>query len=123
MATVRYLVDDVDDAVVFYTTALGFELAEHWGPPFAIVRSADGGLDLWLAGPGSSARRSLPDGEEPGPGGWNRIVVTVDDLEKTLSAVAAAGASVRVAAVQGPGGTQALITDPSGNPIELFQPA
>jgi catechol 2,3-dioxygenase-like lactoylglutathione lyase family enzyme len=120
MPIVRYLVDDVDGALPFYE-ALGFELVERLGPPFAIV--VDDGLELWLSGKGTSARRRLASGELPEPGGWNRLVVTVDDLDAALARVEALGVEVRSRPIEGPGGRQALVVDPSGNPVELFQPA
>ena len=118
MATVRYLVDDVDAALPFYT-ALGFMLVERWGPPFAIVERE--GLTLWLSGPGTSARRPLADGREPRSGGWNRLVLEIADLDATLTALQAGGAQLRSAPIQGPGGRQVLLDDPSGNPVELFE--
>ncbi len=121
MAVVRYLVDDVDAAIAFYTDNLGFTLEEQMGPAFAIV-SRDG-LSLWLSGPKSSAGRPLPDGRRPEPGGWNRIVVQVDDLESEVEALKKAGLSFRNEVVSGPGGKQILLEDPAGNAIELFQGA
>jgi catechol 2,3-dioxygenase-like lactoylglutathione lyase family enzyme len=118
MATVRYMVDDVDRALPFYQ-ALGFSLVERPGPPVAIVRRGD--LTLWLSGPGASARRKLDDGAEPAPGGWNRFVVEVDDLDAMLATLAAAGVRPRSTPVAGPGGRQALVMDASGNPVELFE--
>jgi catechol 2,3-dioxygenase-like lactoylglutathione lyase family enzyme len=120
MATVRYLVSDVDAAVAFYTTLLDFELIEQYGPAMAIVRRD--GLTLWLAGPQSSAARPMPGGRQPEPGGWNRFVIEVDDLATTSERLRAAGVPLRNEIVTGPGGKQVLIEDPSGNPIELFQP-
>ena len=120
MAVVRYLVADVDAAVAFYTGVLGFELVEQWGPPFAMVRRED--LTLWLSGPGSSAGRPLADGSRPAPGGWNRLVVETDDIAAHVARLTNAGAKLRGDVVAGPGGKQALILDPSGNPIELFEP-
>lgn len=120
MATVRYLVEDVDEALPFYT-ALGFELVERWGPPFAM--GAKGDLTIWLSGPGTSARRPMPDGAEPVPGGWNRFVVEVDDVGATVEALKALGARFRNEPISGPGGTQVLAEDPSGNPVELFSPS
>jgi catechol 2,3-dioxygenase-like lactoylglutathione lyase family enzyme len=117
---VRYLVDDVDDALAFYRT-LGFELVDRLGPPFAILEGD--GLEIWLSGRGTSARRRLASGELPGPGGWNRIVVTVDDLDGALARLEALGVAVRSRPIDGPGGRQALVADPSGNPVEIFQPA
>lgn len=118
MATVRYLVDDVDAALPFYR-ALGFRLTERWGPPFAIVKRR--GLALWLAGPGTSARKKLPDGSTPKPGGWNRIVVEAADLDAVLAKAVAAGGKPRSKPIKGPGGRQVLIDDPAGNPVELFE--
>jgi catechol 2,3-dioxygenase-like lactoylglutathione lyase family enzyme len=120
MATIRYLVDDVDAALTFYAT-LGFALAARMGPPFAIV--ARGDLSLWLSGPGTSAAKALPDGSRPAPGGgWNRLVIEVKDLDATIAALKQTGAHFRSEPVAGPGGRQVLIDDPSGNPVELFQP-
>lgn len=117
MATLRCIVDDVDAALPFYA-ALGFELVERWGPPFAMV--ARGDLTLWLSGPGTSARRPMPDGAEPVPGGWNRFVVEVDDVGPTVEALRAVGARFRNEPISGPGGTQVVVEDPSGNPVEVF---
>ena len=119
-AIVRYLVGDVDEAVAFYTERLGFELEQRMGPAFAIV--ARDGLELWLSGPQTSAAQPMPDGRQPEPGGWNRLVVTVDDLERFAGELAAAGGRFRNEIVTGPGGKQILLEDPSGNPIELFEP-
>jgi len=119
VATVRYLVNDVDTALAFYA-ALGFALKERYGPPFAIV--ARGDLDLWLSGPGTSAARPMPDGAKPVPGGWNRLVISVDDLAATVAVLRAGGHRFRNDVVKGPGGSQILVEDPSGNPVELFQP-
>jgi catechol 2,3-dioxygenase-like lactoylglutathione lyase family enzyme len=119
MPVIRYLVDDVDAALPFYA-ALGFELADRWGPPFAIVERD--GLALWLAGPGTSARKPLASGAVPQPGGWNRIVIEVDDLDATVAALRQAGARLRSEPIAGPGGRQVLVDDPSGNPIEVFEP-
>jgi catechol 2,3-dioxygenase-like lactoylglutathione lyase family enzyme len=118
MATIRYLVDDVDTSLPFYQ-AIGFKLADRWGPPFAIVKKR--GLSIWLSGPGTSARKKLSDGSVPVPGGWNRLVIEVADLDATLVKVVAAGARARSKPVKGPGGRQVLVEDPSGNPIELFE--
>ena len=118
MATVRYLVDDVDAVLPFYT-ALGFTMVRRWGPPFAQL--AQGDLQLWLSGPGSSAARPLADGRQPAAGGWNRIVVPVEAIEATVANLRALGLSVSEQVVAGPGGRQILVHDPSGNPLELFE--
>lgn len=121
MATVRYLVRDIDESLPFYA-ALGFELVNRMGPPFAVVRRGD--LTLWLSGPGSSAARPLDSGAQPVPGGWCRFVVEVPDLPAFVESLRAAGAaSPRSAPVKGPGGLQVVVDDPSGNPIEIFQAA
>ena len=120
MATMRYLVSDVGAAVSFYVDRLGFEEIQRFGPAMAIVRMGD--LDLWLAGPMSSAARAMPDGREPGPGGWNRVVIEVEDLDGCIEALRGAGAALRNDIVEGPGGRQVLVEDPSGNVIELFEP-
>ena len=118
MPAVRYLVHDVDAVLPFYA-ALGFREVDRWGPPFAIVERE--GLTLWLAGPGTSAQRPMPDGAQPGPGGWNRLVIEVDDLDATIAKLRAAGARFRNEPIAGPGGRQVLAEDPSGNPVELFE--
>ena len=119
MATVRYLVTDVDRSVAFYVGQLGFEMVEQMGAAFARVRRGD--LTLWLAGTQSSAARPMPDGRHPEPGGWNRFVIEVDDLADRVSTLTAAGITFRNAIVTGPGGKQVLAEDPDGNPIELFE--
>ena len=119
MAVVRYLVDDVDAALAFYADVLGFERLERWGPPFAMVRHGD--LTLWLSGPGSSAARPLADGRCPAPGGWNRLVLETADLDALLAKLERAGVRLRGGVVTGPGGRQALVEDPAGNPVELFE--
>jgi catechol 2,3-dioxygenase-like lactoylglutathione lyase family enzyme len=121
MAVVRYLVADVDVAVAFYIDMLGFELAERWGPPFAMVKRGD--LMLWLSGPGSSASLPLSDGSKPAPGGWNRLVLETDNLASAVERLTRSGAHFRGEVVSGPGGKQVLVSDPSGNPIELFEPS
>jgi catechol 2,3-dioxygenase-like lactoylglutathione lyase family enzyme len=118
---VRYLVDDVDAAIAFYTEHLGFSLLSNASPAFAEVARDD--LRLLLSGPTSSAGRPLPDGRQPGPGGWNRIEFVVDDIAVEVERLRAAGVRFRSDVVRGPGGTQIVFDDPSGNPIELFQPA
>ena len=121
MAAIRYLVNDVVAAIAFYTDRLGFTLEQQMGPAFAIVTRAD--LSLWLAGPKSSAARAMPDGRKPGPGGWNRLVLQVEDLETVAAELKASGVRFRNEVVTGPGGKQILLEDPDGNPLELFQPA
>ncbi len=121
MVNVRYMVDDVDAAVEFYTTHFGFELGTNAAPAFADV--ARGNLRLLLSGASSSAGRPMPDGRKPGPGGWNRIHLIVDDLASEVERLRSAGLSFRNDIVSGPGGQQILLDDPSGNPVELFQPA
>ena len=121
MAVVRYLVDDVETATAFYTDKLGFSLEQKMGPAFAIVSRGD--LSLWLSGPQSSGARPMPDGRQPEPGGWNRLVVEVDDLEAKVNELKQAGLSFRNEIVTGPGGKQILLEDPAGNVVELFQPA
>ena len=120
MATVRYMVDDVSAAIAFYTTHLGFTVISQTLPAFADV--ARGDLRLLLSGPTSSAGRLMPDGRRPAAGGWNRIHLIVDDLASEVDRLRAAGVHFRNDIVTGPGGSQILLDDPSGNPIELFQP-
>jgi catechol 2,3-dioxygenase-like lactoylglutathione lyase family enzyme len=120
MVSVRYMVDDVAKAVEFYTKYLGFEVLTNF-PAFADV--ARGRLRLLLSGPQSSAARPLSDGVKPGPGGWNRIHLIVEDIEADVARLRAAGAPFRNDIISGPGGKQALLQDPSGNVVELFQPA
>jgi catechol 2,3-dioxygenase-like lactoylglutathione lyase family enzyme len=117
---VRYMVDDVDAAIEFYTTHLGFTLLTRMAPAFADV--ARGDLRLLLSGRTSSAGRPMPDGRQPGPGGWNRIHLIVDDIAVEVERLRGAGVRFRNDIIKGPGGAQVLIEDPSGNPIELFQP-
>jgi predicted enzyme related to lactoylglutathione lyase len=121
MVSVRYMVDDVDRAVDFYIRQFGFELGHNASPAFAEVRR--GKLRLLLAGPTSSAGRPMPDGRQPQPGGWNRIHFVVDDIAAEVERLRAAGVSFRNEIISGPGGRQILLDDPSGNAIELFQPA
>src|SRR5204862_7341630 len=118
---VRYRVDDVDESIAFYSQLLGFELLTSAAPAFADVKR--GNLRLLLAGPASSAGRPMPDGRKPGPGGWNRIHFIVDDIDADVSRLREAGATFRNDIVTGPGGKQILLEDPSGNVVELFQPA
>ena len=117
---VRYMVDDVEAAVAFYMAHLGFTLISKTLPAFADV--ARGDLRLLLSGPSSSAGRPMPDGRQPAPGGWNRIHFVVQDLPAEIDRLRAAGVHFRNDVVTGPGGSQILFEDPSGNPIELFQP-
>lgn len=118
---VRYMVDDVQAAVDFYTKHLGFTLLTSTLPAFADVALGD--LRLLLSGAASSAGRPMPDGQRPAPGGWNRIHLIVDDLAGEVERLRAAGVHFRNDIVTGPGGSQILLDDPAGNPIELFQPA
>ena len=121
VVSVRYMVDDVEAAVTFYTKVLGFALRFSAVPAFADV--SRGNLRLLLAGPASSAGRPMPDGRQPGPGGWNRIHFIVDDIEAEVARLRAEGVSFRNEIVTGPGGKQILAEDPAGNVVELFQPA
>ena len=120
MVSVRYMVDDVAAALDFYTKFLGFEVITSFPPAFADV--ARGNLRLLLSGPASSAGRPMADGDRPGPGGWNRIHLITDDLDGDVERLRKAGVPFRNDVVTGPGGSQILIEDPSGNVIELFQP-
>lgn len=117
---VRYMVDDVEAAIAFYTTHFAFKVISKTLPAFADVALGD--LRLLLSGPTSSAGRPMPDGRRPTPGGWNRIHFVVDDLAAQVDRLRAAGVRFRNDIVTGPGGLQILLEDPSGNPIELFQP-
>src|SRR6059058_5453024 len=121
MVSVRYMVDDVEAALAFYTKVLDFEVLNNFAPAFADV--ARGNLRLLLSGPASSAGRPMPDGVKPGPGGWNRIHLIVEDIDAEVERLRAAGVSFRNNIVTGPGGRQILVEDPSGNVVELFQPA
>jgi catechol 2,3-dioxygenase-like lactoylglutathione lyase family enzyme len=124
MATVnvRYIVDDVDATIAFYGERLGFDVDMHPAPGFAILSRGD--LRLMVNAPGAGgAGQAMPDGRVPEPGGWNRIQLVVDDLESEVSALRDKGARFRNEIVTGKGGSQILLDDPSGNPIELFQPA
>ena len=118
---VRYMVTDVEESIAFYTGVLGFEVLTSAAPAFADVQL--GNLRLLLSGPASSAGRAMPDGAQPGPGGWNRIHLLVDDLESEVERLRAAGATFRNDIVRGPGGKQILLLDPSSNVVELFEPA
>jgi len=118
---IRYIVRDVDEAVAFYVGKLGLELDRQFGPAIAILRHD--GMNLWLAGPTASASRPMPDGRVPEPGGWNRFVMEVSNLEARVAELRAAGVRFRNEIVAGPGGKQILAEDPSGNVVELFEPA
>ena len=118
---VRYMVDDVEAAIAWYTTQLRFSLLSSYAPAFAHVQR--GALRLLLSGPTSSAGRPMPDGEKPGSGGWNRIHLLVDNLDAEVERLRCAGVMFRNDIVTGPGGAQILLIDPSGNVVELFQPA
>lgn len=121
IVNVRYMVDDVETAVDFYTRHFGFALKTNAAPAFAdVVRDH---LRLLISGPASSAGRPMPDGRTPQPGGWNRIHFVVDDIEAEVERLRAGGVSFRNDIISGPGGKQVLVEDPAGNPIELFQPA
>ena len=118
---VRYMVDDVDAAIAFYTAHLGFKLLTRVAPAFADVTRGD--LRLLLSGRTSSAGRAMPDGRQPVAGGWNRFQLVVDDIAAEVDRLRGVGVPFRNDIVRGPGGAQVLIEDPAGNPIELFQPA
>ena len=120
MAEVRYMTDDVDKGVEFYTQHLGFTLKQQFGTAFASVCRGD--QTLWLSGPRSSAALPMPDGRQPSPGGWNRLVIEVEDIQATVAVLKQSGVRFRNEVISGPGGQQVLVEDPSGNPVELFQP-
>jgi len=117
---VRYMVDDVEAAIDFYTRHLGFTLGTSMAPAFADVRR--GALRLLLSGPARSAGRPMPDGRRPEPGGWNRIHLIVDDIQAEVDRLRTDGVTFRSDVIKGPGGMQIVLDDPSGNPVELFQP-
>ena len=121
MIRFRYIVNDVDQAVAFYTSHLGFRLERQFGPALAILNREE--FDLLVAGPKASASRPMPDGAKPASGGWNRIVISVEDLADFVTKLRTEGVKFRNEIIEGPGGSQILCEDPSGNPIELFQPA
>ena len=120
MLSVRYLVNNVDEAIKFYSNTLGFELKQQFGPAMAIMARNE--LTLWLAGPQSSAAKAMPDGSKPQPGGWNRLVLQVEDLSGLVEKLRTVNVQFRNDIVKGPGGSQILCEDPSGNVIGLFQP-
>jgi catechol 2,3-dioxygenase-like lactoylglutathione lyase family enzyme len=119
---VRYIVDDVDAAIAFYTRELGFKLDMHPAPPFAMLSRGDLRLVLSAPNPLGGGGQSMPDGTKPQPGGWNRFALEVDDLEATVAKLRKAGAHFRNDIVTGVGGKQIILEDPAGNPIELFEP-
>ena len=124
MATVqvRYIVHDIDAAIAFYTKELGFKLEMHPAPPFAMLSRGDLRLVLSAPNPSGGGGQSMPDGTRPVPGGWNRFAIEVTDLAGTVVELRKSGARFRNDIVTGVGGKQILLEDPSGNPIELFQP-
>ena len=122
-ARVRYIVNDLDPAVTFYTTYLGFQIEREVKPNFAML--SRGNLELVLStpfGPGGAAK-PMPDGRHPEPGGWNRIIINVDDLSAEVARLRKAQLRFRNDIVKGPGGSEIILDDPSGNPVELFQPS
>lgn len=120
--SVRYIVNDVDEAVTFYTGHLGFAVEMHPGPGFAMLARDDLRLLLNKPGGGGGAGQSMTDGRVPEPGGWNRIQITVADLDVVAGGLREAGATLRSEIIQGQGGRQVIVDDPSGNPVELFEP-
>lgn len=124
MATVqvRYIVNDIDAAIAFYTTQLGFHLDMHPAPPFAMLSRGDLRLVLSVPNPGGGGGQAMPDGSVPQPGGWNRFAIFVEDIAAIVARLRVAGVHFRNDVVTGVGGKQVLIDDPSGNPIELFEP-
>jgi len=120
--SVRYIVDDVEAAIRFYTERLGFKIVMHPSPGFALVSRGDLRLLLSAPGGGGGAGQAMPDGRRPEPGGWNRIQIEVEDLAGTVTALRQAGVRFRNEVVVGNGGKQILVEDPAGNPVELFEP-
>jgi catechol 2,3-dioxygenase-like lactoylglutathione lyase family enzyme len=120
--SVRYIVDDVDAAIAFYCGLLGFEEVMHPAPAFAMLERGDLRLNLSAPGGGGGGGQAMPDGTLPQPGGWNRFALEVEDLDELVGSLRAAGARFRNELVEGRGGRQILAEDPSGNPVELFQP-
>lgn len=120
--SVRYIVNDVDAAIAFYCNVLGFEEQMHPAPAFAMLSRGPLRLVLSAPGGGPGGGQAMPDGRVPEPGGWNRFSIEVDDLESTVESLRSAGAHFRNEIVAGAGGRQILVEDPSGNPVELFQP-
>ena len=119
MVAVRYIVRNVDSAVAFYRDHFGFKLEQQFGSAIAIMEQGD--LRLWLAGPGASASRPMPDGKQPEAGGWNRFVIEVDDLDSLVDELRKDGVKFRSEIISGPGGRQILCEDPSGNVVEIFE--
>ena len=119
---VRYIVHDVDAAIDFYTELLGFKLEMHPAPPFAMLSRGDLRLVLSAPNPMGGGGQSMPDGTKPQPGGWNRFAIEVDDLPAMVEALRREGVHFRNDIVTGVGGKQIILDDPSGNPVELFQP-
>jgi catechol 2,3-dioxygenase-like lactoylglutathione lyase family enzyme len=120
---VRYIVRDVDAAIAFYTTQLGFHLDMHPAPPFAMLSLGELRLVLSAPNPRAGGGQAMPDGTIPQPGGWNRFAIQVNDIEAMVTRLRAAGVHFRNDIVNGVGGRQVLLDDPSGNPVELFEPA
>ncbi len=120
--SVRYIVNDVDAAIAFYTEQLGFQVDMHPGPGFARISRGSLALLLNTSGGGGGAGQSMPDGQRPEPGGWNRVVIEVEDLDRVVEGLRQTGAHFRNDIVTGRGGKQILLEDPSGNAIELFEP-
>jgi catechol 2,3-dioxygenase-like lactoylglutathione lyase family enzyme len=120
--SVRYIVDDVDDAIRFYVDHLGFDEVMHPAPAFAMLARGDLRLALSRPGGGPGGGASMPDGTVPTPGGWNRFAIEVDDLDALHETLTRAGVHARSDIIEGVGGRQVIVDDPSGNPIELFQP-
>jgi catechol 2,3-dioxygenase-like lactoylglutathione lyase family enzyme len=119
---VRYIVNDVDAAIEFYIRQLGFELVMHPAPPFAMLSRGDLRLVLSQPNPAGGGGQPMPDGTQQQPGGWNRFAIEIGDLDATVEALRRAGAHFRNEIVSGVGGKQIIVEDPSGNPVELFQP-
>jgi catechol 2,3-dioxygenase-like lactoylglutathione lyase family enzyme len=120
--SIRYIVDDVDAAIGFYCGLLGFEEVMHPAPAFAMLKHGELRLNLSAPGGGGGGGQAMPDGTLPAPGGWNRFALEVEDLDQIVDSLRAAGARFRNEIVEGRGGRQILVEDPSGNPVELFQP-
>jgi catechol 2,3-dioxygenase-like lactoylglutathione lyase family enzyme len=120
--SIRYIVDDVDAAIGFYCGLLGFEEVMHPAPAFAMLKHGELRLNLSAPGGGGGGGQAMPDGTLPAPGGWNRFALEVEDLDQIVASLRAAGARFRNEIVEGRGGRQILVEDPSGNPVELFQP-